>query len=265
MTPLKPATITTLFLGFLYVLAVMLKANPEFLLAEGLRIAVLVGTFVVPSVGLIRFKGKKLQWENIAITLLLLLLLADTKAALWQLAGLGLITTACKLYLRGTGNPILNPAAISLAAMSLLGLVTTWWGVSFAPRFTDLGISMAMLFTLPLGLYIIWKYQKVPTLIGTVFGVVVANIAFYDMFPYKLLLEGTFAFFLLIMATEPKTTPVVDDEEWVFGVLLGLSLPLWFKYNLPLPYLLNLLVANVVFETYKEVKLFFLKRRSALA
>lgn len=265
MTSLKPASITTLFLGFLYVLAVMVRADVDFVVNEGIRLAVLVVTFVLPSVGLILLKGKKLQWENIVITLLLLLLLVDTQAAVWQLAGLGLITTVCKLFLRSTGNPILNPAAISLAAMSLLGLVTTWWGVSFAPRFTDLGISLAMLFTLPLGLYIVWKYQKIPTLIGTVFGVVVANVALYDVMPYRLLLEGTFAFFLLIMATEPKTTPVVDEEEWVYSVLLGLSLPVWYKYNLPLPYLMNLLVANVLFAAYKDVKLALVKRRTALA
>ena len=252
---LKPAEITTLYLFFLYFLAVLLKDSTTFLYAEATRFALLGLSFIVPTVLFIKFKKQRLQWDNILITFLILLLLADTTVSYVLIVSLGLLTFACKVFLRVQRHPIFNPAAISLAILYFFGLTTTWWGVSFSPRFTSLGISAAMLFTLPLGLYIIWKYQKLPTLIATVSSLVLANLVLVGSVPLKLLLEGTFAFFLLIMATEPKTTPVIDKQEWFYGLLLGISLSVWFHFKLLLPYISNLLILNAAFSIFKILQL----------
>lgn len=252
---LKPAEITTLFLFFLYILAVLLKASPDFLYGELLRFLILTVSFVIPTYIFIKFKQHRVGWDNILITLLILLLLADISASLPLMIALGLLTFVFKIFGRIKGRPIFNPAAVSLSILYLFGLTTTWWGVSFSPRITEFGISTAMFITLPLGLYIIKKYQKIPTLIATVVSFIGLSFLLQGSVQVKLLIEGTFAFFLLIMATEPKTTPLIDKQEWVYGVLLGSSLVLWFYFKLPLPYLLNLLVLNVLFSIFKFVQL----------
>lgn len=251
MTLLKPPGITFLYLFFLYILAVLLKDSGSFFVAELLRFLVLGATFIVPSVLYIKLKKGRVHWENILITFVILLLLADTSAPLFMIAGLGFATAIAKLFLRIQGHPVINPAVAGLITLYFLGLTTTWWGASFAPRFTQLGISSAMLITLPLGLFIVWKYQKVPTLIATVVGLILTSLILGGRIPWQLLAEGTFAFFLFIMATEPKTTPVIDAREWVYGALLGISLQVWFYFKLPLPYLLNLLILNIGFSLYK--------------
>lgn len=257
---LKPAEITTLYLFFLYLLAVLLKDSAIFLSGEIVRFVLLGMSFVVPTILFLRFKQQKIQWDNIVITFLLLLLLADTAASPVLVVALGLVTFVCKVFIRVQRHPIFNPAAIGLAILYFFGLTTTWWGVSFSPRFTPFDISAAMVFTAPLGLYIVWKYQKLPTLISTVASVIMTSLFFSGVVPYKLLLEGTFAFFLLLMATEPKTTPVIDKQEWFYGLLLGISLVIWFQFKLPLPYISNLLILNAAFSLFKMVQL---KRASA--
>lgn len=252
---LKPAEITTLFLFFLYLLAILLKDSTAFFTAELVRFSLITLSFVVPTFFVLKLQQQKIHWDNVLITLLILLLLADTALPPLLAVALGLTTFLFKIFIRIQKHPIFNPAAISLVVLYFFGLTTTWWGVSFSPRFTDLGISSAMLFTLPLGLYIIAKYQKVPTLVATVLGMVGLSLILQATVPYKLLIEGTFAFFLLIMATEPKTTPVIDKQEWVYGLLLGTSLAAWFYFKLPLPYLLNLLILNALFTVFKLLQL----------
>lgn len=251
---LKPAEIITLFLTFLYVLAVLLKGQ-TFYFSEGLRFLALTVSFTLPTVVFMKLKKVHVQWDNILITLLILLLLADPTAPLLLTVALGLLTYLFKIFIRVQHHPVFNPAAISLALLYPFGLTTTWWGVSFSPRFFEIGVSTAMLITLPLGLYLIKRYQKLPTLIATVVSFAVLSFFLQGSLPVKILIEGTFAFFLLIMATEPKTTPVVDKQEWFYGTALGLSLAVWFVYKLPLPYLLNLLVLNILFSIYKFTQL----------
>jgi len=252
---LKPAEITTLYLVFLYVLAVSLKASPEFLMHEAIRFSLIGLGFLAPTLGWLKLKKQHIQWDNILITFLILLILADPTANHILSFALGLGTFVIKEFVRIQRHPLFNPAAVSLSILYFFGLTTTWWGVSFSPRVTDFRISAAMLITLPLGLYIIKRYKKLPTLIATIGSFLIGSLALGQPLPLTILLEGTFAFFLLIMATEPKTTPVVDAEECVYGILLGASLAAWFSFKLPLPYLLNLLILNALFGLYKFIQI----------
>lgn len=251
---LKPSEITTLFLGFLYVLAVLLKGS-SFYSAELTRFFILGASFVIPTLLFMKLKDIKVQWDNIAITLLILLLLADPSAPTLLVVALGLLTFLFKIFIRVQHHPVFNPAAVSLSLLYLFGLTTTWWGVSFSPRFTEFGISAAMLITLPVGLYIIKRYQKIPTLVATTASFLLLGYLLQGSFPITTILEGTFAFFLLLMATEPKTTPLIDAQEWVYGVILGGTLAVWSAFKLPLPYLMNLLILNVLFSIFKFVQL----------
>lgn len=251
MPKIKPIVVLIAYLFILYILAVLLNGSSGFVYQELVRSSALFLGFVGSYMGVQVFRGKPLQWANVLITFFILILLADSNATVWQMFLLGLITTIFKLFVRIQNHPLINPAVISLVVMSSLGLVATWWGVSFSPRFTEIGISSAMALTFPVGLYIAWKYQELPTFVATTLSFAVGMILLTGAFPWRLLFEGTFMFFLLIMATEPKTTPLMDNQEWLFGILLGSSLVASFVYNLPLPFLLNLLVLNIGFTVWK--------------
>lgn len=251
MPKIKPIVVLITYLFILYILAVLLNGSSGFVYSELVRSSALFFSFVGSYTLIQIVRSKPLQWANVLITFFILVLLADNGAALWQMFLLGLVTTVFKLFVRIQNHPLINPAVISLVLMSILGLVTTWWGVSFSPRFTSLDISVAMVLTAPIGLYVTWKYKELPTFIATILSFAAGMVVLTAQFPARLLLEGTFMFFLLIMATEPKTTPLMDNQEWLFGALLGFSLVASFVYNLPLPYLLNLLVLNIGFSLWK--------------
>jgi Na+-transporting NADH:ubiquinone oxidoreductase subunit NqrB len=251
---LKPVPTTATYLLILYMFVLFLNRDLEFVLSEALRALALGMGFIVPHYFLIKVQDEKVRWGNLWITFFILLLLADTHAPMILMFALGLVTFFGKYLLRWRNSPVFNPAVFGLVVLSLADLVTTWWGVSFSPRFTPFGISIAMFLTLPIGLFIIWRYQKIPTLIATVISFILASLLLTGNFPARQLLEGTFAFFLLIMATEPKTTPVVDVQEWIFGFVLGASLVVSFVWKLPLPYLLNLMVLNLIFVAYKYLQ-----------
>ncbi|MCH7952141.1 RnfABCDGE type electron transport complex subunit D [Patescibacteria group bacterium] len=252
----RPTRITAFYLTLLYGLAILLRNEPQFIVHEAVRIGSLTLGLVLPH--LVGVWTKKLQPRpaNLLITLLILALLAHPTTPPGLMVLLGLTTTLGKTLLRIQRHPVFNPAAAGLFAASFFGVWPTWWGVSFSPRFTSLNISIAMLLTVPVGLYVIWRYQKLPTLIGTAGALVVAYFYLYKTVPVYIITEGTFAFFLFIMATEPKTTPVVDWQEWVFGILLGAFLAWLLFWGTPMPYLTSLLGLNLLFSVFKffEVK-----------
>jgi len=117
-------------------------------------------------------------------------------------------------------------------------------------------MSLAMGLTLPVGLLLIWMYKKIPTLIGVTVAFAGTYFLLAGRIPMVTIFEGTFAFFLMFMATEPKTTPLVDWQEWIYGLLLGGLLALMFIQKWTgAPYLVSLLAMNVIFSGYKWVQL----------
>lgn len=251
MRQLRPAEITAFALFFLYALAVALKASVPFFQAEVLRFCSIALGMLLPFIIQKKILKQRISVENGAITLAILLLLADTTTVFWQGFALGAVTVAAKSLIRVNKVPVFNPAALSLWLFSFVGVATTWWGVSFAPRFTSLELSSALLYLVPVGLYIVWKYQKIPTMVATVVAASLSFLVLTGGVPVRLFFDGTFLFFLWIMATEPKTTPLLDKHEWVYGVLLGASVAVWLVWQLPLPYLSNLLLLNAAFSLYK--------------
>lgn len=250
----QPTTMTAILLLALYGLAWYFRGN-GFAQQEVTRVVgVMIGLVMPHMLGYMVWKSKP-RVDNLLISILLLLLLADPQTGMLSMVILGLLTAGVKTLLRIGQQPILNPAAGGLFLASFLGILTTWWGVSFAPRFSPLNISVAMAVTVPLGAYIIWKYKKLPTLVS----VPISLLVMYFLLTGRVLqsvVEGTFAFFLLVMATEPKTTPVIDWQEWVFGLLLGSLLAFFFVNRVVSePYLAALLVINLAFGVFRFVQL----------
>lgn len=244
----KPVNITALGLLVLYGLAVYFSV--EDYEQEVMRVVVLAAGLLIPHLVLTTFKVRP-QISNLLISLVILLLLADQGGPLLMILALGLVTAIIKTVVRLHHQPIFNPAAAGLLAMSFLGLTTTWWGVSFSPRLPFYGMSVTMLVIVPLGLWIVYKYKKWPTLVMTTLVFSAGYFLLRGTVPLRALFEGTFAFFLFFMATEPKTTPLLDWQEWIYGGLLGgllVALPLLGVSN---SYLVALLTLNLLFTGYK--------------
>lgn len=246
-----PLLITEFYLTALYALALTVKYSQVLAIHElGRIVAVALGL----SLPYLIVKKQPPKLANIIITGLILLLLADQKTSWLLMFALGLLTTLVKTFIRSQHLPVFNPAAAGLFITSLFGINTTWWGVSFAPRLPLFSISLAMFLTLPAGLFIIWSYKKLPTLISVVSLFSLGYWWWAGRPPLAILLEGTFAFFLFIMATEPRTTPVIDKQEWVYGSLLGLILAFLFTHRLvSSSHLISLLALNLSFSIYRDI------------
>lgn len=256
-----PTWKTCWFLVSLYFLALYFRAEPGILSAEASRaVAVSLGLFAPHLlVWLISHRQPKL--ENLLITALILLLLADPQTSPLNMLFLGFTTALIKTVIRYQGLPVFNPAAAGLLLASLWGVTTTWWGVSFAPRLPVFNMSIALLLTLPVGLYLLFLYKKLPTLISVPLATLFVYFWLTGDWPLVTLLEGTFAFFLLIMATEPHTTPLIDYQEWIYGLLLGTILALFFVFRLVgEPYLLALLILNGLFAAFRASNLLFTRK-----
>ncbi len=245
-----PILETEIYLALLYLFSIAVRYNQGLAVHElGRLIAVTLG-LVLPF---LFAKKQSPRLSNLLITALILVLLADQKTTWVLMLVLGLITAIIKIIVRSLHQPVFNPAAIGLLTTSFLGITTTWWGVSFSPRLPFFNMSAAMFLTLPIGLYLIWLYKKLPTLIIVPASFALTYFLLTGRSPLTILLEGTFAFFLFVMATEPRTTPIIDWQETIFGCFLGISLAFLFSSKLVgSPYLVSLLTTNLLFSLYRK-------------
>jgi len=251
----RPIAVIAVYLSLLYILALYFTRSSLVPEQELIRLVGLgLGWFLPFLVIKLVFKIDS-RLDNLLVSFLILLLIASRNANIAQIFFLGLSSSSIKILLREKTGPIFNPAAAGLFLSSLfVKLSPTWWGVSFSPRLDFFSMSLANLLTIPVGLFIIFKYQKLPSLISipAVFGLV--YYVFTRTFPFFILLEGTFLFFLFIMATEPKTTPLLDSQEYVYGIVLGSFLALTFVFHLTgMPYIASLLIVNFFFALYKLI------------
>ena len=217
-----------------------------------------LGGFVLSHFGLQR----SIRWEHRAITSLILFVLFDPEWAWWAYPMLGLVTELIQRFFRIPGAPFFNPAAAGALVMSFIGIAPGWWGVSFAPRFmfTEGGISIAFFFTLAFAGFVAWKYQKLPIVLSAVLFFALIYPFLIGASPWYILLEGTFAFFLLVMAVEPKTSPVLQKEQIIYGGIIGISIPVIIALDFPEAYPIALLLANLY---HRRTFLFDLVRNQA--
>lgn len=211
---------------------------------------------------LVWWKTKRIPLlANSAITVMIAGLLMSVLAPLWALVLAGMALAGVKFVARFRSLPVFNPATAAMFLGSFWGVYASWWGVSFAPRFTAWQLSVAILAIAPIGLYLAHKYRKLPTALSAlvVTGIVTLVIsltqggalmaAVHDV--GFLLLEGTFAFFALIMVTEPKTSPTLQNEQIAFGLWVGVIFPILIALHNQWPYELSLLSANLGYLIWK--------------
>jgi Na+-translocating ferredoxin:NAD+ oxidoreductase RnfD subunit len=209
--------------------------------------------------------AKPTRWENRLITSLILFLLFDEFLPWWIFLGLGVGSELLQRLIRTKTGPVFNPAAAVALVAAITGWPPGWWGMSFSPRLplVEGGVSIAMLLTLPIAGYVVYAYKKwwIVGVAALVFGV--GYWLAFQASPLFLLIEGTLAFFLLVMAVEPKTSPVLRNQQLVYGVVLGALGVVLLKLAFVESYVGALVVCNGGYALYRWYQLKNLQKLQA--
>ncbi len=191
--------------------------------------------------------------EHRLITSLILFVLFDPLQTWWTFILLGFVTELFSRFVRLPTGPVLNPAAVGTLILSLIGIYPGWWATSFAPRFEILAnMSVAMLVITPLAGYVAYKYKKLKIFFTAAGVFYLAYWLLFQANPLFILIEGTLIFFLLVMAIEPKTSPILPKQQYLFGAALGLLVVVGLKLNVVEPYVIGLLICNAGFNIYRN-------------
>lgn len=201
-----------------------------------------------------KFKiARKTPFDNKLITTLILFLLFDPLIPWFVFLLLGILSELIQRLVRLPSGPVFNPAAAAAIIVSFLQFLPGWWGTSFSPRVAMLSgsISVAMFFIL-IALYVAHKYHKIPLIIFSFLAYAVSYIVLYMKSPLFLIIEGTIAFFIIVMVVEPKTSPIKIKEQAVFGTLVGIGSVVLIKMGFLVPNIGSLLLANGLYNLYRN-------------
>jgi len=198
------------------------------------------------------------RWEHRVITALILFLLFDVLFSWWVFLTVGLVTEVIQRFVRLPTGPVVNPAATGVVALSLFGQFPTWWGMNFGPRFEFMpgNISLIMIFTTLIAGYVAWKYHKLLIVAAATISFSIVYYLIFRSSPISILVDGTFAFFLLVMVIEPKTSPAIQQQQAGYGGLVGGTVAVllgaaYYSFWVE-AYTSALLMSNIVFNLYKN-------------
>lgn len=213
--------------------------NLFLIFGSGLAVRFLIRKLIDPTISF--------RLEHRIITALILFLLFDPLTSWWTFLVLGAITEGAQYFLRGPGGPLFNPAALGVLIVSIFGTLPSWWGTNPLPRVSLLGepFSLAALFTLLVAGYVVYRYRKLPISLSAFGAFALTYALLYGDSPVYIALEGTLLFFFLVMVPEPKTSPVVPKEQYLYGALVGAGTALGLYFHFIEAYVIALLVGNL--------------------
>ena len=173
---------------------------------------------------------------------------------LLTIIGLFLVKT-----IRFHNNPIMNPVAFSLIFTGLIVYLIpsidfvfiSWWGASFA------GI-IGTLILLPVILYVGYAFKKFPTIIAFILTLGLIIIVNQELLEQILSL----LFFVGVMLIEIKTSPIKIKEQIIYGIggaILVLYIPSILNID---NQILALAGINLLYFSYREVKLYLKKKKN---
>jgi len=216
-------------------------------LVAGRNMALLsLGSSLVHGLLLVSKRIRPTRWEHRAITNLILFLLFDPLLVWYAFPLVGALAELAQRLARTKIGPVFNPAALGVLLVSFFGFLPGWWGTSFAPRLDVFagGMSVSVLLIVPVAGYIAYRYRKltIALVASAAFG-----LGYWLLFsrnPTFLLLEGTWAFFVLVMAIEPKTSPVMRSKQIIYGAAVGLGAAIGLRLAVFDAFVAALLVTN---------------------
>lgn len=249
-----------LYLLIIYTLGAFYFNRNDF----GLLFVNLVSLLVLTGIGygifyLLKLKMPKFSTFLISILIIFLLLFPEEYTLsvfiihILLVVGLFLVK-----FIRVHNKPIINPAVFAFIFASIVVLLVpvadfvfiSWWGGAYGGY-----IGLALL--LPLVIYAGIAFKKWPLLLAffitqTIIFALFENIEF-TIFTYTIFLAG-------VMLLEIKTSPIKFHEQIVFGIV-GALLVSYTPSLLDIDsQVLAIGIANLLFFTYREIKLFSPKK-----
>lgn len=185
--------------------------------------------------------------EHRIITVLILFLLFDPTSPWWYFPIVRTVTELAQYFLRTTGGPLFNPAALGTVIVSFFGLLPSWWGTNPAPRFPLFGeeLSLAAFFTLVCAGYVVYRYRKFAISLAALAAFALTYIILFNQSPLYIALEGTLLLFLLVMVPEPKTSPNMRNDQLIYGALVGTLVAFGLFFHFTESFLTALLLGNL--------------------
>lgn len=271
---LQPIRVLLLYLATLAIMGTISWAwgDWEIVGQAVLELALLFGGYAGTHWVLVR--SKKIQatrWEHQVITCLILFLLFEPGLPWYAYVVIGVLAEILQRVFRFPTGPVANPAALVVAGIALVGMfhkltgwmgwLPLWWGASFAPRFPlfEGGMSIAALLTIPVAGWVTYKYKKHWIVLAALAAFIPLCYLVLGQSPVFKVLEGTLLFFLLVMAIEPKTSPITRNQQLLYGAVLSTLIIVGIRFVWFEAYTMALVITNVLFNTYKNKALLFRK------
>jgi hypothetical protein len=249
--------LTSAYLVILSVGAIMSRTSGD----SEILVDIVINLLIVLSICLVvpylisYYSNKKISFFNGFITSLILFLLIDPREEKYVVFIIALGALVFRLIFRYRRKPILNPAVSGILIVVMFSLFfeklnpfISWWGVSFAPRIFE-KISIAALLTIIIGIYLARKTAKRYVMTGIIFAfllVVFLNIFFsksYDL--VFLFLDGTFVFAVLVMLSEPKTSPIRKNQQIIYSLVFAVVWGILFYLNEGYAIIYAIFAANI--------------------
>ena len=217
-------------------------------------------------------KSNKLSIIDSNIITLILFLILDPSNNFIITILIASLVTISRMFIRKNQLPIFNPSAFGIAMtaifiqlINIFGLnillpFVSWWGVSFSPRFVFIDkLSIAIFLTIPFGIYLAYKLRKlVIFFLALVLSFLLLKLAnefslIHNTSLIYIFLEGTFLFAILIMLTEPKSSPIKRHEQIIYAISFCIFWIMFtlLKTNFELIY--SIILSNAIYFLLKEI------------
>ena len=197
----------------------------------------------------IKQKDSKIPFSGI-ITGFIIGLVAPVSGFIISILIASIAAVISKLFIKIKNVNIFNPAAFGLlVGLGVMLIGDQWWG--------SISYSIGA-FTLPIALIFIvsaYESKRVPTALS--FAIIFIIISFIfnadhsidNLFTSIISINYLFAF---LMITEPKTSPYRIYPQILYGAFIALLSYAIAYIGILYPYLIALLVANVIYAVYRR-------------
>lgn len=165
------------------------------------------------------------------------------------------LAIASKFLITWRNMPIINPAVFGLLAAFFIGKLfsltpfISWWGAAYTIPTSQFPIPFALII---LAIWIIFglkNWRKFPLLITFLIAHAILLFAFtqnIDTLKF-IFTDATIYFLAAIMLIEPKTSPILKNQQIIFALVAALTYNVLNYFGLPLGGLFGILLANLYF------------------
>lgn len=181
------------------------------------------------------------------------------------------ITISSKFFLNVKGLPVINPVVLGLLTTywgsKLLGLAPafiSWWGASYKIPVSGLSwpIPASLIIVAVWIIFGLRKWRKFWIFGSFLITYIAAILIFWNpngetmkMDTIKFIFTDSTIYFLAgIMLIEPKTSPILRNQQIIFGILAGVFICGYFFFGLPQFDLVAIAAANLYFFCTKYLK-----------